>query len=73
MHKSFQVGTVYINKYQRMCKLVRLETCNSTINDIQCNACNHEILHLENHGQVCPIDAYGKLLWHPIIKTNIRW
>ena len=73
MNKPLSIGTMYINKHNKMFELIEVSKCTSTINDRQCNACDHNILHFKNLGQACPVDAFGILIWRPITKTNERW
>ena len=56
-----------------MFELIRVERCTSTINDTQCNACNHIILCFKNRGQTCHVNIFGIPIWRPITKTNERW
>ena len=68
-----QIGTMYINKHSKMFKLIGVSKCTSIIDDIQCNICNHNMLHFETLGQTCPVNGLGIPIWHRIIKTNERW
>lgn len=73
MSKPPQIGTKYMNKRGDMLELIEVSKCTSTINDRQCNTCNHTILHFEKIGQTCPVDAFGIPIWHRITETNKRW
>ena len=73
MTEPLQIETMYINKDNKILKLIGVSKCTSTINDRQCNICDHNILHFETLGQTCPVDAFGIPIWRPITKTNERW